>query len=76
MTSIKHVLMGTAVVAILATAVITSFAHHSFTAEFDPVVPEVLQLVQDDVEVVGRGLLVEQVRPGSDRDSTHGPALP
>src|SRR5262249_41115841 len=41
-------------------------------AQLHPVVPEVLELVQDDVEVAGRLLLVEQVRPGADRDAGLG----
>src|SRR5205823_5301017 len=34
--------------------------------------PQVLELVQDLVEVGGRDLLVEQVRPGADRDAGLG----
>src|SRR5262245_16218072 len=41
-------------------------------AEFHAVVTQTLELVQDDVEVVGRLFLVEQVRPGADRDASFG----
>src|SRR5207248_3065614 len=40
-------------------------------AQLDPLVAQVRQLVQDQVEVVGRLLLVEQVRPAADGELLH-----
>src|SRR5215510_11184569 len=42
------------------------------TAEFHAVITEPLELVQDDVEVVGGLFLVEQIRPGADGDASLG----
>src|SRR5262249_39754171 len=48
---------------------------HAESAQLDAIVAEMLQLVQDLVEVGGRLLLIEQIRPGADGEFLHGGVL-